>query len=154
MTNTDDKGVTLEVDPEVEKFLEGVELIKTEVGEMKSFKEKIEVKQDELGGKIDGLFEQFSKFVENFNKEPDKPEVVIPEAVKTLPERETLIEGKGVEMHKDDAVDAGLRAILIGSLDPDVKTIHLMSDLAGRNAYKPRPDPNARGYNLALAGGV
>lgn len=144
--------VTIEADPEVTKFLEEVEEIKVEIGELKSFRETFNKTQETTTVKIDKLTELFTTFVEAATPgEPkETPQIDDPKGIREIPARETQIEGGEISMHKEDAIDAGLRAIVIGSLDPDVKEIHLMSDLAGRYAYKPRPDPRARGYNNSL----
>jgi hypothetical protein len=154
-----DPNVTLEVDEEVTKFLETVQGIEAEVGEFKSYREEADKKHEDLSGKVDTLVKGFESFLTTFkeNKEKEKEDDkvkkdLIPDGIKDKPERQTLIEDKGAEkMNEEDAIDAGLRAIAIGSLDPDVKEIVIMSDLSGRHAYKPRPDPNARRYNIRLA---
>lgn len=152
MVNDNDLNKDQVLDKEVAEFLTSVESIKTEVGEFKQFIDKSEDKQQEIedkltdfqkevSEKLEGFIVKFNEVVEDIQTKQKNAEL------RRIPNRDTQIGSQGDGLSKEDALEAGLRSILLATLDPDVKEVVLMPDL---KVHKPSIDPYSYGYNMNL----
>ncbi len=145
-----------EYDEKVHEFLTSFEATKTEIGELKNFTEGMDSKYAELEKKveesnaklsetIEGFMTKFNETFEAFKSGQEEKDL------HKVPDRDTPMGDETKLLTVDEAVTAGLRAIVWSSLDPEVKEINLMPDLV---KYVPRPDPESWGYNLSLSRGA